>query len=539
MFQRIKILALMQMSDKYKFKKIDNIKKFIAQILLRVLAVILITALCAVLVYLLTEVMFIPKNVNLLIFIIFLSQLLSVISCTSGLMKSLYLSNDNVILLSFPAKHVEIYLSKLLVFYIYEFIKNIFFLLPLFLGFGIIVGVVNVVYIISTIVMLFILPLFPVLIGALLSIPIVYSRRLLRRYSFIKIILSIAIAILLFFGVDWLVGQIPNPLRIVALYTTFINKVKEFVEVVNSYALYCNNIGNILYGINMFVNYLIIIGLVIGLFGLAALISMPLYFKMASHSREQSSNKHHNGKDKAHTNTFWTFVRKEWLLSIRSLGDFINNYVFIFAIPYVLYFMTSVFTRIETNQLGDKMIVAFVALISLLLVSASNTASSVAITTEGSEFIILKTAPGKTSNMAWAKILFNVAFSSIMILISFIILEIKTSIDSANLWVVFLCVLLINIGLIFWSFQLDILNPRLSEYASNHNIDNLKNISTSILIGFIVSVLFCALTIIFLMDDDILWWSWFRVIGMAVIFFVARFYLFKNFLKAYFADIEL
>ena len=131
--------------------------------LLKVLSIAIITAVCSVLLFLLCDIMMIPKNVELLIFIIFISQVLGIVSCAGTLMKALYTSKDNMILLSYPAKHYEVFISKILVFYIYEFLRNLSFVLPLLLGFGIILKIISINFIIATLLMILILPLFPVL----------------------------------------------------------------------------------------------------------------------------------------------------------------------------------------------------------------------------------------------------------------------------------------------------------------------------------------------------------------------------------------
>ena len=126
MFKRIKLLTLLQVSDRFKLKKIENKKALAARIGILLFSLIVITAICGLLIYALCDIIMIPKTHNLITFVIFFLQVLSIIACTNGLLKTLYLGKDNAILLSYPAKHVEVFFSKLLVFYIYEFLKSVF-----------------------------------------------------------------------------------------------------------------------------------------------------------------------------------------------------------------------------------------------------------------------------------------------------------------------------------------------------------------------------------------------------------------------------
>jgi len=540
MFKRIKLLALLQMSDRFKINKITNKKKLLVKSLLKVLSIAIITAVCSVLLFLLCDIMMIPKNVELLIFIIFISQVLGIVSCAGTLMKALYTSKDNMILLSYPAKHYEVFISKILVFYIYEFLRNLSFVLPLLLGFGIILKIISINFIIATLLMILILPLFPVLIGAIITIPILYFKRFLNRYSAIKFIFIIGIMVGAFVLLVNILSNLPVPLRLVALYHRFMMNVVNFIVSVNKFSLFYTNIGNLLFGNEILYNYLVVLGVLIGMILSVVLISMPLYFHLACKSTEESNVKVHKGKNTAHSNLFFTFVRKEWLMMIRNPDDFINNYIFMFATPYVLYTMVSIFSAVDRNTLGNTMLLGFAGFIALIMSSASNTASAVAISSEGSEFVLLKTSPGKVSNMALAKILFNLVISSVLLFISFLLVSILCDgiTNLLGLWIVFGCVVLINIGLILWSFQIDLLSPNLREYATSGSANNLSNSSHSILIGFISSILFTVLIILFLLDDANIIWSYFRIIGISVVFCVLRIYLFISFLNAYFKDIE-
>jgi hypothetical protein len=293
-------------------------------------------------------------------------------------------------------------------------------------------------------------------------------------------------------------------------------------------------------GENFFINILILLGIIVGLTLLVVALAMPLYFSLASKSSEQANQKKHKGTNKRSKTTFLTFVKKEWLLSIRNINDLVSNYVFLVATPYVLFFMVSIFTAVDRNTLGHSMTIGFSAFISLLMASASNTASALAITQEGAEFVLLKTVPADTTKMAWAKIFFNLIFSSIIIIISFVVLIIfATRIENVvPYWLLLIAILLINAGLIFWSLQIDIMNPKLREYAASGDSSSINNASRSILIGFITTILFTALVVIILFTGGNPVWQWVKIIGIALVFMLARMYLYNSYLKNIFPEIE-
>ena len=423
--------------------------------------------------------------------------------------------------------------------------------MPLILGFGIVYGYMNFMFIISTIIVGVILPVFPVLIGALITIPILYITKVINKIPILKTILIVLLLVGLFCVFVLIVKIIPRPLGVLEMFYSFVFGVTDVIESVDLYSLFYQNIGNILLGDNIGVNYLIVLGVLFALVGLVVLISMPLYFKLASSSNEHSTEKKRKGENKAERNTFLTFVKKEWLLSVRNFEEFINNYIFLFAMPYVLFVMVGIFTAIQLNLLGVYMTISFSGFIALLMCSASNTASALAITKEGSEFVLLKTVPSDATKMAWAKIFFNLVYSSIMIIVSFVLVIIfcpyykeasggkwEWLFNSDWLWYMMIMVLFVNAGLVFWSFQIDIMNPKLREYASSGDTSGINNASKSILIGVLISLLFTVLTLLTLLDTNNMALIWAIIIGVAVIFFIARLYLFVIYLKHVFPYIE-
>jgi hypothetical protein len=177
-------------------------------------------------------------------------------------------------------------------------------------------------------------------------------------------------------------------------------------------------------------------------------------------------------------------------------------------------------------------------MIALFITTASNIDSATAITKEGTEFVLLKTAPSDTTKVAWAKITFNVLFSFVIILISFILFQNALPVfPRSDIWYLFSFIILINTGHIFWSFQMDILKPSLSDYAQTGSLSGNKNISMSISTGFALSLVLSLISImLFFLVREV---AWFVLIFIAILFLCYRLYFFNSFLKAYFMDIEL
>ena len=103
MFERVKILTLLQLSNKSRLYQ-KNSKRIYAHIAIRAFIVVLITIAMGFLLHFTKNIIYIPVNANFLIFILIVTQGLSIIVSIVGLDTDLYHSKDNQILFSLPAK---------------------------------------------------------------------------------------------------------------------------------------------------------------------------------------------------------------------------------------------------------------------------------------------------------------------------------------------------------------------------------------------------------------------------------------------------
>ena len=147
-----KLLSLvkLQLADKIDFSWTKDTRSIIVKVVLAILKFVLVTALFYVLfmVCSILGVFGLSKNIpdTVLTVIFTIIQLLSVISCMAGLTNTLYKSEDNKVLLTLPVEHNQVFFSKIILYYIYELLKNINFTLPLFIAYGLNNGAVFYYY---------------------------------------------------------------------------------------------------------------------------------------------------------------------------------------------------------------------------------------------------------------------------------------------------------------------------------------------------------------------------------------------------------
>ena len=177
MVERIKILTAMQLKNRKNRKARTKSSTSISIIIQVAVCLLMTVALYFVLNYL-NNLAILPIDTNFFLLMLFITQAISIIACVFGLTNVLYMEKDNTVIFSLPARPAEIFISKLAVFYITEFKKNLFFLIPFFIAFGIALKLSFTFYI-FVVFMIVLLPFIPVFMGAIFSLPLMYIKKFL------------------------------------------------------------------------------------------------------------------------------------------------------------------------------------------------------------------------------------------------------------------------------------------------------------------------------------------------------------------------
>ncbi len=535
-FRRIKYLTLMQIGHGVRDLRTGDKKKLAGSIALKTLFVAIALAAFFAVFFLLKALFHFDLTRDMLVSLLFVTQVVSIISALSSMMLLLFFSKENSMLLAFPCKYSEIFFSKLAVFALTEMRKSLYFVLPLLIGFGANAGVGASYWLFLPFVWLA-LCLFPVFIGALLAIPTIYIKRFLEAHVWLYGILLIGIIVVAFFGIYSVLGMVPVPIDIGGKYEKFLTGVKEAFVAINQFALYYNFIGDMLFGVMPYLYFPLTLVCLAGTAFLCFAAAMPFYFRAASATAENSSTKKHFSQPTKHGNLFFTFFKKEWKIHLRSFETMTSIITAVFIFPVIAYVFNFLLSVINTSSLGNVMTVAFNLMITLSLLGTHNANAAAAISKEGNEFAILKTAPSNTSVIAWAKMAMTAIINFLSLAVTAVMLLLTTRLSTMDVILMAVSMFCITLGQIAWGFELDIRKPKITDYASKGDaVTDNGNIAKAIAFGFLVSTLVGLLSLILILDAYT--YGWIRFVAISVGFMAVRLYLLHSNLKAYFHDIQ-
>ena len=226
-------LVKMQLKEKMDMSYLRSVRKLIFKLVWLIIEFAAITAVLTIIfnyvkvLGLFSLIRDIPVSVISIVFAMML--LLSVITDTVGLLKSLYFSKDNTVLLTFPATPSLVFFSKLVTYYVYELRKSFMFMVPMFIAYGIAKGYTPYYY--PWLLLMFVLiSTVPVLISALLSIPAMYLYVFLNRVKVLQYMLYTLAAVLGIALLWGLLGLIPNEINFIETWGETYWQIQDFLK---------------------------------------------------------------------------------------------------------------------------------------------------------------------------------------------------------------------------------------------------------------------------------------------------------------------
>jgi len=540
-------LVMMQLKDKFDFNYKASFKATLFKIVFALIKFILITAIIYIAFSLLSTLRLIDLNQGIpdkflgVIFTIMI--LLSVLTCTIGLTKSLYYAKDNQLLLTMPTNRVNIFFSKLIVYYIYEFIRNITFILPILIAFGMVNGYA-IIYYLWVIIAMFWLTGIIVSLGALLSIPAMLLSNFFRNFKPLQYIVIVALLAGGIYLVVSLINLIPENFDIVESWGTISKEIKIFMNNFKAWFLpiyfLLESIVGMRYGMihKMFYGeqwlcLLGVFGAIVVLLGICYLVVRPLFFKIASSPFEYKKSYKLLNKKYLKKPSILSGLVKETKLILRNSTKMYTLIGMAIAMPIAILLLNRIFNAMDTKLTGKYMTIMFNMLMIMLFSLSSSTPLAHVYSEEGNSSYLMKTNPQPYFKSLIVKLLPNAIVMTLSILATVIIYK-DFGGEFMNPVYMFLAIEGFYLGHLLWSAELDFMHPQNAQYASTGTHTNNPNEVKSTVYMFLLSVLVAFLTI-FLIGEGVTKF-WFKIALLGIIFFIIRFYFYCIKIKVYYKE---
>lgn len=546
------ILVMMQLKEQMNFKRLKSENAKFFSILLSIVGAVVklaaVTGLCiAFLLVSKTLGLFsfpglpIPDTVISLVFSVMLC--LSVVSCTVGLTKSMYYARDNAVLLTLPCTPLQVYLSKLVIFFIFEIKRNLSFLVPMFIAYFITHEYAAGAYVWMLFCMIWV-SLFTVAIGAILSIPAMWIANFFRQHKWLQIttlaITVVSAAVALF----WAISLIPANIDIRADMPKIFYAIQDFLDLYAEKVSYMYDFTRVLLGEvkdlsihfpidRTFYRFLVVAGSTLGILGVGLLVVRPLFYKMAStpfeYLKKPVKPKKNRVKGKVVSSVYTNF-----LVTVKNTNAIFANVGILISVPMLIFLLNKIFLAMKTRDMGDYMIVAFNLLIMLLIALNSNCSIASIFSRDGQSSYLIKTLPSKYTLPIVAKILPNTTFGLAAILATAPILALTLPLSAADIAHIIAGVTFIFIAHMFYSAQLDLMNPQTQLYASVGSTVSNSNEMKSTVSAFLISFITAAAVFFLLFEQS--GYVYVKLVSVALAVLIYRTWMFFSMVKLYYKE---
>lgn len=554
--EKLITLVKMQLGEKLGAKRIEKHGSKAFNTLLTVFTAVLkfamITALCyafitvAKMFNLFNYTGYVPQSAISIAFLVMAG--FSLISCTIGLTKSLYYSRDNAVLLTFPCTPNQIFLSKIIIFFIFELIRNLSFIVPVFVAYFLTHGYAMHYYIWMLFGFVFV-SLLTVMIAALLSIPGMWLANLFNQHALLQKIVLVILVGCAIFSVFYAINLIPENIDLLQQSPFIKRQIRSFVD---NYA-YSNvetktlnpvyNMTLVLLGSADFISFslganllrlLILLGF-IGVFAaLAALIARPLFYKMASKPFEFLKKNVKPRKNIVFNKKIAAFIN-EFLVAMKSSDRIYSNVTILFVTPILIFFLNKVFAAMSIRELGQFMVSTANILIIMLIVLNSNAYAATIFSKEGRSSYLIKTQPTNPFGLLVAKLVPNTVFVTLSLIFTYIVMYDLCGLSGIDLFYLLSGIWFIYLAHLILSAEFDIMNPQNEVYATMGSSESNPNETKSIIVAFIVSFATSALVFIILqMHEPYNLYLKMMLVGIAA-FIVKAFTFYQN-VKLYYKE---
>jgi ABC-2 type transport system permease protein len=441
----------------------------------------------------------------------------------------LFFSKDNSLLASLPIPPRTVFLAKFSIAYISQLFISAFLVLPLFTMVGIMsivngFGAVAWHFFLIQIASIFLLPIVPLALVSILSIPLMYLVSFFKKRALGKSILTAVMASLAV-GFYVLIMVAMSGVGSEAEEGTMLSPaVVSVLAGIRGATVFNYHLVQAFMNVNAAANFFIYLACILGLLAVTVILSMLFYKKAMVTLLEGNATAHKSRALKIdESNSFMrSFLLKEFRTLITSTPLFAQVIIGIVLAP-LMGFLVSFTGGFGIGGESPQMFsLAYITFLGFILISSTNVIATVGFSREGKHFYILKTLPVSARTLVQGKYIFAGIVTAIGTLLLAAVTPFALSIYNPVAIIGLLVVVFAGgLGTNAIGLKNDLKNPNLTWINASELVRNNKRqikpalISTGI--GFAYLIFGVMLAIFGSMNESLLYLIYFGGISVTIV----------------------
>ena len=262
-------------------------------------------------------------------------------------------------------------------------------------------------------------------------------------------------------------------------------------------------------------HFILLLAITAGLFALCVLFSKPLFYKMASKPFEYIKKNNIKEKRNYKTASFLSSLKKEIIIGIRSNKLITLAMITAVAMPLVLTLVNKLYAAMDTSVFGKSLVVTFSMAIILLFMLVTNIDIASAYSRDGSTAYLNKVQPQRYSVLLISKLICNLVIGLVGIVVTMLALRSVLPLSGADTVPFGATAYFAYVAHMFWSAEMDIMNPQYEQYATFNEQANNPNENKSAIIALVITVLFAVMVLFF--GRETLDSPWVKIMLIAIV----------------------
>ena len=482
----------------------DHLKRFFNVALSIVLYAVLIAVF-----YYLTE-MFVVKSqlgFEFLVIVTFVALILLTIVGTGNVVKNLYFSGDNELLLRFPVSGKDVLIAKSIYCFVSNLIICFLLLFPFYIIFGALSGM-NVGYYFLSIIVMFLISLVPFFVANLIAIPVMQ----LVNHVKDKFLLILIVLILLLCGGFILYMQLLKEVvqyienNNINLFSPEVTQnIKAFANGCYPFRFYADVLAysQVEGGAGqVFLNLLYIVLIEAAIAVCAYFTTIKCYYKTILYSIETGKTALTTKSKIVLRTQFSALFRREFFLIFRSFNYSFQYLAMAVAAPVMVYYCNDLAVSYGQSTVGSAIVPGLTLMVITLFTTIIVSFASTTVSREGMCFYHTKIIPVSYKNQVLVKLFLYGIVALISTAVSCLVVGLvfgpagKGIMTSLEAFLIFLISAILVVSLTCMSIRVDIKHPTFNVSGDGDLVSANKNVALTIAIGVIVAVLFGLFTML-------------------------------------------
>lgn len=459
-------------------------------------------------------------NAELLSVLLLVTQLISLAFAVGSVINTLYLCNDNEMLVCLPVTPNQLFISKLLMIYIKELAVNAAIVCPLLLTLGSFSSF-GWSYYLSIPVLLLLLPFLPIVVAAFLSVPIMSVIKFLKKHAFLAVVVVFSFVAVCLWGYLSLIGSIASEFDIAGKQIETVRGInRDIVEFGQKNIIYIG-LASAMLNFSLWYHYAIFLLICAAFVTATIFFARYFFFKIAMSGMEKTVKAKPRPKKFKKRSVFASLFLKECYCVFRSSADVFEYFLFTILMPFIVFSYDRLLMTITVNQAGINMIAGAHVMVVAILAMLSNISSASAISRDGSNFYTSKIVPVNYYTQLFTKFAFNAVFTLVALVVTAIISSFIYPIWQVVLGSV--AVAMMSIGHIAYCIDSDVKNPTVNlvgdEKAGTVSKSTPKSLVYGLVLGFILGMIVILMSA---MENQLI--PYLLIIGLSFVFMIYRVY---------------